>query len=217
MLFSRIAVVFSCAAALAAVALINAAPAQDLVKLPAPEMRGGMPLMEALAQRRSIRAFKDQALSQQMLSNLLWAAYGINRPETGDHTVPSWRGSKEIDVYVATADGVSVYDPKANVLRRVMPGDIRKKTSSMVFVADAPLVLVYVADLSRMGKASEEEQVLNAHVDAGIVAQNVYLFAASSGLATVVLGSVDRKALAQTLGVRREQIVTFSQPVGYPK
>jgi nitroreductase len=87
----------------------------------------------------------------------------------------------------------------------------------MVFGAQAPVVLVYVADRGRMAKASPEEHALNAHVDSAVIAQNVYLFAASAGLGTVILGSVDRNALAQTLVLRADQIVTFSQPVGYPK
>jgi SagB-type dehydrogenase family enzyme len=180
-------------------------------------MRGGMPLMETLARRQSIRAFSERPLPQQTLANLLWAAFGINRQEGEDRTAPSWRHSKETDIYVATADGVYVYDPKLNSLRRILQGDIRKKTSSMVFVANAPVVLIYVADRGRMAKAPVEEQVLNAHVDSGVIAQNVYLYAASAGLGTVVLGSVDRTGLAQALGLKPDQIVTFSQPVGFPK
>lgn len=206
-----------CGAALAVIATLHSSWAQDVISLPAPETRGGLPLMETLALRRSTREFKDQPLSHQTLANLLWAAFGINRTEGEDRTAPSWRHSKETDIHVATADGVYVYDPKANSLRRVLLGDIRKKTSSMVFVAQAPVVLVYVADRGRMAKASPEEQALNAHVDSAVIAQNVYLFAASAGLGTVILGSVDRNALAQTLVLRADQIVTFSQPVGYPK
>lgn len=139
--------------------------AQEILRLPAPETRGGMPLLEALAQRHSTREFRDEALSPQTLANLLWAAFGINRAEGDERTAPSWRHSKETDIYVATADGVSVYDAKANSLRRILQGDIRKRTSSLVFVANAPVVLIYVADRARMAKAPAEEQILNAHVD----------------------------------------------------
>lgn len=204
-------------AVLAAVAVASSSNAQESIKLPVPQTSGGMPLMEALAKRQSIRSYSGQALSQQLLSDLLWAAFGINRPESGDHTAPSWRGSKEIDIYVATAEGVWLYNPKANDLRRHMAEDIRGKTSSMVFAGSAPVVLIYVADLTRMAKAPREEQMLNAHVDAAMVGQNVYLFSASAGLGTVIMGSVDREGLPKRLGLRNDQIVTFAQTVGFPK
>lgn len=190
---------------------------QEVIKLPAPETTGGLPLMEALTKRKSTRLYGEQTLSKQTLSNLLWAAFGINRPESGGRTAPSWRGSNEIDIYVAMPDGVRVYDAKANELRPVMSGDIRAATANVPFVRNAPVVLIYVADRTRMAKASEEEHIQNAHVDAAIIGQNVYLFAASAGLGTVILGNVDRKALSQTLKLRDDQILTYSQPVGFPK
>jgi nitroreductase len=187
------------------------------IKLPPPQTTGGMPVMEALAARHSTRAFSERTLSEQTLSDLLWAAFGINRPQTGDRTAPSWRHSLETDVYVATAQAVWRYHPKENELRRAQEGDIRPRTSSLLFVRRAPVVLIYVADRARMAKAPAEEQVLYAHVDSAIVAQNVYLFAASARLGTVILGSVDRAALAKALGLPLDQIVTFTQPVGYPQ
>jgi hypothetical protein len=190
---------------------------QESIKLPAPEMSGGMPLMSALAKRQSTRIFGDQNLSPQQVSNLLWAAFGINRPESGGRTAPSWRGSNETDIYLATSTEVRIYEPKANEVRKIMDGDIRAKTSVLPFVRNAPVVLIYVADRARMAKASDEEHILNAHVDAAIIAGNVYLFAAAAGLGTVVLGSVDRKSLSQTLKLRDDQILTYTQPVGHPK
>ena len=200
-----------------AVGFSQSVRAQETIKLPAPEMSGGMPLMDALAKRQSTRLFGDQNLSPQQISNLLWAAFGINRPESGGRTAPSWRGSNETDIYLATATEVRLYDPKANELRKIMDGDIRAKTSVLPFVRNAPVVLIYVADRTRMAKASDEEHIQNAHVDAAIIAENAYLFAASAGLGTVVLGSVDRKSLSQTLKLRGDQILTYTQPVGHPK
>jgi hypothetical protein len=202
---------------LATVSLSQPARSQEAIKLPAPETSGGMPLMDALTKRRSTRLYGDQGLSPQQLSNLLWAAFGINRPESGGRTAPSWRGSNEIDIYVAMPDGVRVYDVKANELRTVFGGDIRSGTANVPFVRNAPIVLIYVADRTRMAKASDEDHIQNAHVDAAIIAQNVYLFAASAGLGTVILGNVDRKSLSQTLKLRDNQILTYSQPVGHPK
>jgi nitroreductase len=187
------------------------------IKLPPPGTGGGLPLMQALVKRRSIRAYEERALPDQTMADLLWAAFGINRPESGDRTAPSWRHSIETDIYVCTRDAVYLYEPKAHELRRVLEIDIRGKTSSMLFAATAPIVLVYAADLGRMAEAPREQQVLNAHVDSAIVAENVYLFCASAGLGTVILGTVDRGGLPKRMGLRDNQIVTFAQPVGYPK
>ena len=208
------------AAALTAAGLLSSSNAQasaESIKLPPPGTDGGLPLMQALVRRRSIRAYEERALSDQTMSDLLWAAFGINRPESGDRTAPSWRHSIETDIYVCTADAAYLYEPKAHELRRVLDIDIRGKTSSMVFAATAPVVLVYAAALGRMAKAAREEQVLNAHVDSAIVGQNVYLYCASAGLGTVILGTVDRAGLPKRMGLRDDQIVTFAQPVGYPK
>lgn len=204
----------------AAFALPAASPAvaQDSrIALPAPTIEGGMPLMEAIAKRRSQRAFSDRLLEPQKLSDLLWAAFGINRAETGDRTAPSWRGSKETDIYVARADGVWLYEPEGHALRRVLETDLREQTGRQPFAGQAPQVLIYVADRKRMAEAPAESQRLYAHVDTALIAQNVYLFAASEGLATVMLGNVEHAALSAALGLREDQVLTFTQPVGYPR
>ncbi|PWB64966.1 MAG: nitroreductase [Bradyrhizobiaceae bacterium] len=194
----------------------QARAALQRVALPPPRTDGGLPVMQALMRRRSTRSFATRPLDPQTMSDLLWAAFGINRPETADRTAPSWRHSIETDVYACTAEGVFVYEPKAHALAPVLDTDIRARTSSMTFAATAPVVLVYAADLARMAKAPREDQVLNAHVDAAIIGENVYLFCASAGLATVILGSIDRAGLPQRMGLRVDQIVTFAQPVGHP-
>jgi hypothetical protein len=195
----------------------DAQASAQTIKLPPPNRDGGSPLMQALAKRQSVRAYSERALSEETISELLWAAFGINRPESGDRTAPSWRHSIETDIYVCTPDAVYLYEPKAHELRRALEVDIRGRVSSMVFAASAPIVLIYAADLGRMQKASRNEQVLNAHVDAAIIGQNVYLYCASAGLGTVILGSVDRPGLPRRMGLRDDQIVTFAQPIGYPK
>lgn len=205
------------AAILAVSVVVGPAYAQQTVKLPAPRMEGGMPLMEAISKRQSKRAFADKALSNETLSNLLWAAFGINRPDGSERTAPSWRGSKETDIYVATAEAVRIYDPATHTLRHVMDGDIRADTGRQPYAATAPLVLIYVADRTRMAEAPAQDQTMYAHVNSAFISQNVYLFAASEGLATVVLGNVEKKELAEKMKLRGNQILTFTQPVGYPK
>ncbi len=187
------------------------------VDLPQPQTDGGKPLMEALKARHTTREFKSDALAPQVLSNLLWAAFGINRPESGKRTAPSAVNWQEIDIYVATADGTYVYDAKAHRLNPVVAGDHRAATGRQDFVEDAPVNLVYVADLARMGNSSVEDRNFYSAVDTGFIAQNVYLFCASEGLAVVVRGMVDRPALAKLLKLRPDQKIIVAQTVGYSK
>jgi hypothetical protein len=213
---SRRMVALALGLALGASTLAQEGRASEVVDLPEPAMDGGMPLMEALSQRQSQRSFADRELEDEVLASLLWAGFGINRPEAGERTAPSWRGSKETDIYVARADGVWLYDAEANTLTRHLEDDLREMCGRQPFPADAPVVLIYVADRTRMAEAPAEQQYLYAHVDTAYVSQNVYLFAASEGLATVVLGNVDKEALAEAMGLGENQILTFTQPVGYP-
>ncbi len=186
------------------------------IKLPPPEMAGGMPLMQALKARHSTREFGSKPLPPQVLSNLLWAASGVNRPESGQRTAPSAHDWREVDVYVTTADGAYRYDPPTHTLIKVVAGDIRPLAGVQDFVATAPLNLVYVADLDRMSGASAEDKAFYSATDAGFIAQNVYLFCASSGLAVVVRGLVDRDVLAAALGLASHQRIILAQSVGYP-
>jgi nitroreductase len=173
--------------------------------------------MQTLRLRRSIREYADKPLTAQVLSDLLWAAFGINRPATGDRTAPYWRHVMVIDVYAAMADGVWLYEPKRHVLLPHLRVDIRAQTGMQEFVGTAPLNLVYVAHGERMQDISAEDRRLYASVDAGFIGQNVYLFCASEGLATVFRGAVDYKRLASTMQLGTGQFVTFAQTVGYPK
>jgi len=193
--------------------------AQELqpVELARAQTEGGKPLMQALGARHSSREFSAQKLSPQVLSNLLWAAFGVNRAESGKRTAPSAMNWQEIEVYVATADGLYVYAAKAHRLNPVLAEDVRAATGTQAFVKEAPVNLVYVADLAKTGRASAEDQALFTAADAGFIAQNVYLFCASEGLATVVRGSVDRPSLAKVLKLRTDQKIILAQTVGYAK
>jgi SagB-type dehydrogenase family enzyme len=196
-----------------------AASAQDFkpIPLPAPQLGGGKPLMQALKERASARAFSAEKLSLQVLANLLWAGYGVNRPDTGGRTAPSANNSQETEIYIAMADGLFLYEPKANSLRPILADDIRALTGRQAFVKEAPVNLVYVADLGKMTRAREEDRDFYAAAHSGFISQNVYLYCASEGLATVVRASIDRPALAKAMRLRPEQKITLSQTVGYPK
>jgi hypothetical protein len=195
---------------------IAAAAEPQLALLPPPHMDGGMPLMQALKQRQTSRAFSREALPAQTLSDLLWAAFGINRPLTGGRTAPSARNWQEIEIYVSSPEGVFLYDAQHHALRRILDEDIRAQTGMQPFVADAPVNLIYVADDSRMEGAADEDRIMYSSADAAFIAQNVYLFCASERLATVVRGAVDRLALAKAMHLAATRRVVFAQTVGYP-
>jgi SagB-type dehydrogenase family enzyme len=191
--------------------------AQEPLQLPTPQTSGGRPLMEVLKDRHSSREFSSQKLPDPLLANLLWAAFGVNRTDASKRTAPSAMNRQEIDIYVATADGLYVYDARGNSLRPILIQDVRAATGMQSFVKEAPVNLVYVADLSKAGKADAEDQLMYTAADAGFIAQNVYLFCASEGLAVVVRGSVDRPALAKVMKLRPDQKIILAQTVGYPK
>jgi len=186
------------------------------VVLPPPPTTGGKPLMEALRQRRTVRDVKPDKLPLPVLGNLLWAAFGVNRPATGGRTAPSAMNSQEVDLYVALPEGLYLYEPKAHLLKPVLSGDVRGKTSGQPFATNAPVTLVFVADHARLSKAAPERRAFYADVDTGYISQNVYLYCASEGLATVV-HDLDRAPLLAVLKLRPEQRIVLAQAVGYPK
>lgn len=186
----------------------------SVIKLLQPHRRGGMPLFDALSARHTTRQYSGQELSSQQLSDLLWVAFGINRPN-GDRTAPYWKHVMVMDIYVAMATGVWLYDPQAHLLVSHDVADIRPQTGLQDFVATAAVDLIYVAHGDRMTDIPPEERRLYASVDAGFIGQNVYLFCASEGLATVFRGGLDAVKLGRTLGLPQDQFVTFAQTVGH--
>ena len=187
------------------------------IKLPAPQTEIGKPLMQALKLRQTSRSFDSKPLLLQELSNLLWAADGINRPDSGKRTAPSAVNWQEVDVYVALPEALYLYEAKPHRLTPVVAKDLRAATGRQAFVKDAPLNLVYVADFARMAEVPEDDKKLYSAADVGFIAQNVYLYCASQGLAVVVRGSVERSALAQAMKLRPDQKIILAQTVGYPK
>jgi SagB-type dehydrogenase family enzyme len=175
-----------------------------------------MPLMQALKERKSVREFSSRKLPAETLSNLLWAAWGINRPD-GHRTAPSARNMREIDVYVAAGDGLFLYEAKKHQLIKILGEDIRAATGNNEYVKDAALNLVYVADLNKTNIPDPEALAFYTGADTAFLAQNVYLFCASEGLATVVRGNINKPELAKIMKLRPDQTITLAQSVGYPK
>ena len=190
---------------------------QNVIKLPDPQTDIGKPLMQVLKERKSSRSFSEKKLPDQVLSNLLWAAAGINRKDSGKRTAPSAVNWQEVEVYVASADGLYLYDAKAHTLNPIFSKDIRAETGSQGFVKDVPVNLIYVADFSKITRGDEEIKVFYSAADTGFISQNVYLFCASEGLATVVRGLVDKEALAKKMKLDPQRRVILCQSVGYPK
>jgi len=206
--------------ALGAMGRLRPAPARGdaspTIPLPPPDRSGGLPLMQAFAQRHSSRDFAATELPLPLLSSLLWAANGVNRDD-GRRTAPSAMNAQEIDIYVALPSGAYLYDAGANALRLAAGADVRRVTGYQDFVDDAPLDLVYVADHSRMRLVPVSMRPSYANVAAGAITQNVYLFAASNGLVSVIRAWIDREAIANALGLSHDQEVLLSQTVGFPK
>jgi SagB-type dehydrogenase family enzyme len=193
------------------------------IKLLSPATGGGMPLMDALKNRKSSRSFTAEKLPPQLLSNLLWAAFGINRPEKGNRTAPSAINRQDIDVYVAMREGVYLFDAKSNMLNPVVQGDFREKTTEFIqpsrtLITGAPVQLIYVSNSSRSGiVGSDADKLMYSSISAGCIVQNVYLFCASFNLGTVVRALFDEDELRTILGLKKNDRIIITQTVGYVK
>ena len=188
------------------------------LKLNRPDLNRGVNVMKAFSDRHSDREFSTRELSLQDLSDLLWAANGVNRPGDGKRTAPSALNKQDVDIYVFLSKGVYLYDASKHVLKLVAEGDHRAVVAGRQdFVKQAPVSLVYVSDLSRFGMGQDEQVKLMGAMDAGIVSQNVNLFCAGVGLSTVPRASMDQEALRKLLKLSDTQVPMMNNPVGYSK
>ena len=206
-----------------------AAPATELkpIQLLKPEMDGGKSVLAALWQRRTNRNISDKPLPPQVLSNLLWAAWGVNRPEAGGRgrrTAASASNSQEIDLYVVLPEGIYLYEAAGHRLLPVVAGDQRGKVGRQGgAMAKAPVNLVFVADIAKYANGRPQEPGLKDaeiqksyyNIATGMIAENVYLFAASTGLAAW-FHNCNKPALTETMKLRPQQRVLYAQTVGYP-
>ena len=186
-------------------------------RLPPPLSENSESLMAALKNRKSTRSFSSKPIPDQMLSNLLWAAFGINRPELGYRTAPSPKNSQEIEIYLVRKDGAYIYDPAFHQIVNLLDEDIRSYCGIQSFVSKAPLNLIYVANFSKLGNQEEEKKYLYAAADTGFIGQNVYLFCAAFGLGTVIRDWVNRPRLSKKLKLRENQKIILAQTVGFPE
>ena len=187
----------------------------QILELPAPQKTGGMPLMEALSKRVTVRSFDTTDISMQQLSGLLWASFGVSRPD-GRRTAPSANNKQEVDIYVLLRNGAYLYDAQNNALVRVSPEDLRSQAADKQF-ADAPVQLIFIADLSKRGDNTEEGKMRMAYIDCGCISQNTYLYCASEGLVTGARATVNRDPLVSKLRLTSDQRILLAHSVGRPK
>jgi len=188
------------------------------IQLPKPDTTGGKPLMECLKNRQSGRSYVDKTIELQHLSNLLWAAYGINRYSPHKRTAPSTLNVQEFVLYVFLADAVYTYNAINHELIFVMKGDFRHKTGTQDYVKNASANIVFVADYSKMTKISKaEDKDFYAAVDCGFISQNIYLYCSSAGLTSVVRASINKEELSNLLKLSENMKIILAQSVGYSK
>jgi len=197
------------------IAVTNISIAQTLIELPEPDKAGGIPLMQAINERHSARNFVDKDLTEKQLSELLWAAYGLNRPESGKHTIPTSRNRQDIEVYISTQDGVFKYLPEEHALLQISAEDKRKVSGMQDFVKDAAVNLIYVSDFDKLGDSSDDIKTMTAATHCGFIGQNVYLYCASEGLISVFRAMIDKEKAAELLQLKGNKHVIYSQSVGY--
>ena len=192
--------------------------ADKVIRLPKPNLNRYSEVMEAFANRHSTREYAAKALALTDLSDLLWAANGINRPEEGKRTAPSAMNKQDVDVYVVLPEATYLYDAKAHQLNLVAEGDHRGAVAGgQAFVKSAPVSLLLVSDLSRLGDAKNTHTQLMGAVDAGIVSQNISIFCSAAKLATVPRASMDTAKLKSVLKLTDTQLPLMNHPVGYHK
>jgi nitroreductase len=191
----------------------------DVISLSPTRIVGSKPLMQALKDRSSTKTYAAQQVPLEIISDLLWAADGINRPESEKRTAPSATNSQNVDVYVLLTQGAYLYDARSHSLAPVLAEDLRPLSAGpQDYAKDAPLHLLYVADYGRMSRVPEpSKRVLFSACNVGVICQNVGLFCASIGLGTVVRGTMDTLALHGKLKLRDDQEIILNQVVGYPK
>jgi SagB-type dehydrogenase family enzyme len=199
--------------------LFSAAHAQEVktIKLPEPQKEIGKPVMQALNLCQSARSFSTDTLSAQEISNILWAAFGINRNESGKHTAPSAMNWQETDIYLVSANGAFRYDAKENSLLQITDEDVRALAGKQDYVKTAAINLIYVSDYSKIKNSSDEERLIYSGADIGFIAENAYLYCASQNLAVVVRAMIDREALSKKLSLKPDQKIILGQSIGYPK
>jgi len=196
--------------------LYSSAYSEKDVILPTPQKNGGKPLLECLQERSSTREFSEKELSLQEISNLLWAAWGYNRDK--HRTAPSAHNYQEIELYLITKDYIYKYIAEDNYLKIVATGDLRYASGKQEFAQNAPLNIAFVSDKSKFKVGTDEQNMkITSAYSTGYISQNIYLYAASAGLGTIIRGFFDNEELTKVLKLNEMQFITLVQTIGYKK
>jgi len=205
---------------------VSLAQEAKTIQLSKPQIGSSNSLMHLLWKRMSARQFSSEPLPVEVLSNLLWAGFGVNRPD-GKRTAPSAMNCQDIDIFVILPDGLYHYDAKANQLNRILAEDLRGLAGTQAYVKEAPVNLIYVSDHSKLGgKIPEQVKIfygstsltdLLSGAHAGLISENISLYCASEGLSTVVRALIDIPVLSKVMKLRPDQKIILAQSVGYPK
>ncbi len=194
---------------------INPMIAQEEINLPEPDRTGGKTLMLSLSQRKSSREFSSKELSLQQISNILWAANGINRKEESKHTAPTANNRQNMEIYVFLPTGVYLYNDKDHKLLMINPGNHMKSAGRQDFVGTAAMNVMIVSDMSKLGDSTEENKLIYAGIHAGAIMQNLYLYCASAELNTVARRYFDEKVVSEVLKLSSEKKPIIAQTIGY--
>jgi len=189
----------------AAFGMMSSAAMAQTIELPAPQIDNGVTLYQALKDRHSVRSYAQRPIDKQMLSNILWVAYGANR-EDGRRTIPTARNLKDLSVYVTDSEGTFLYDGESNSLTKVLNNSLLDMFQSQPFMENVPLVLIYT------GSTADNDYAI---MHAGSAYQNVELYAATNNLGCVVRALFDKEAVAKALRLPEDQRVIVSQAIGY--
>lgn len=198
----------------AALLMAGCAVAQD-IQLPEPNKKVKMTLMDALQKRTSERSYSNRAVDNATLSQVLWAACGINRPESKKITAPSAINAQDIHVYVIKADGAYLFQPQTNSLKKVLDEDLRDAVAGpQRFAAEAPVSLLLVSDQTKFRGGTAERY---GAMDSGYVSENIYLVCTALGLNTVARAMMDAQTLSRKLGLPETMLPMLNHPIGWPK
>jgi SagB-type dehydrogenase family enzyme len=193
------------------------------IKLNEPNKKRGLPFMETLSVKASAREWSDEELNLQDLSDLLWAANGINRPEEKKYTASSAMNAHDVDLYLFMKDGVYLYDADTHALRQILDGDHRSEImmapppGARPAPSNPPVQIILISETARFRAGSPELKYEWGAIDAGIVSQNISLFCAATGLKTRPRAMMDRERIKKLLDLKETQHVFLNHPVGYAK
>ncbi len=193
----------------------NVMLSQDTIQMIEPNIDSSISLVDAYSNRESSRTFSEVAISDQTISNILWAANGVNRNKTGMRTAPSVMDMREVEIVICTEDGTFLYLPDTHALKVLSEVDVRSQIGAQECFQEAPITIIFIANYKKMEGFGDEYSQYFSTIDSGFVSQNIYLYCAAHGLGTVIIGSIDTDAVQQCLNLDEHLHIIMAQPIGH--